>query len=122
MVTLQENAEIGHGVIQRHQLLQLVGGHNVCPIAPKTMSWRTDESCIHEERITKEGKEESVCCPHSFIVEAIHEYQVCPQGPTNAPAMFQSFMNDILREYLDLIAVGILDDIIIFSESLEEHI
>ena len=36
--------------------------------------------------------------------------------------MFQSFMNDILREYLDLIAVGILDDIIIFSESLEEHI
>ena len=36
--------------------------------------------------------------------------------------MFQSFMNDILREYLYLIAVGILDDIIIFSESLEEHI
>ena len=36
--------------------------------------------------------------------------------------MFQSFMNDILWEYLDLIAVSILDDIIIFSESLEEHI
>ena len=36
--------------------------------------------------------------------------------------MFQSFMNDILREYVDLIAVGIVDDIIIFSESLEEHI
>ena len=31
-------------------------------------------------------------------------------------------MNDILREYLDLIAVGILDDVIIFSESLPEHI
>ena len=54
--------------------------------------------------------------------EGHFEYQVCPQGPTNAPAMFQSFMNDILREYMDLIAVGILDDIIIFSESLEEHI
>ena len=50
------------------------------------------------------------------------EYQVYPQGPTNAPAMFQSFMNEILREYLDLIAVGIPDDIIIFSESVEEHI
>ena len=35
--------------------------------------------------------------------------------------MFQHFMNDILREYLDLIAVGILDDVIIFSESLAEH-
>ena len=31
-------------------------------------------------------------------------------------------MNDILREYLDLIAVGILDDVIIFSKSLPEHI
>ena len=31
-------------------------------------------------------------------------------------------MNDILREYLDLIAVGILDDVIIFSESLAEHV
>ena len=30
--------------------------------------------------------------------------------------MFQHFMNDILREYLDVIAVGILDDVIIFSE------
>ena len=31
-------------------------------------------------------------------------------------------MNDILREYLDLIAVGILDDVIIFSNSFAEHI
>ena len=31
-------------------------------------------------------------------------------------------MNDILRENLDLIAVGILDDVIIFSESLCDHI
>ena len=31
-------------------------------------------------------------------------------------------MNDILREYLDLIAVGILDDVIIFSNSLANHI
>ena len=31
-------------------------------------------------------------------------------------------MNDILREYLDLIAVGILDDVIVFFESLSDHI
>ena len=47
---------------------------------------------------------------------------MCPQGPTNAPAMFRHFMNDILREYVDLIAVGILDDVIIFSKSLAEHV
>ena len=31
-------------------------------------------------------------------------------------------MNDILREYLDLIAVGLLDDVIVFSESLSDHV
>ena len=36
--------------------------------------------------------------------------------------MFQYFMNDILREYLDVIAVGILDDVIIFSSTPEEHV
>ena len=53
--------------------------------------------------------------------EGLYEYTVCPQGPTNAPAMFQYFMNDILREYLDVIAVGILDDVIIFSENPSDH-
>ena len=50
------------------------------------------------------------------------EYQVCPQGPTNAPAMFKHFMNDILREHMDLTAVGILDDVIIFSKDPALHV
>ena len=29
-----------------------------------------------------------------------YEYLVCPQGATNVPAMFQYFMNDILKENL----------------------
>ena len=36
--------------------------------------------------------------------------------------MFQYFMNDILREYLDVIAVGILDDVIIFFATPAEHV
>ena len=31
-------------------------------------------------------------------------------------------MNDILREHLDIICVGILDDVIIFSTTPEEHV
>ena len=31
-------------------------------------------------------------------------------------------MNDILREYVDLIAVGIVNDVIIFSDSFVEHV
>ena len=50
------------------------------------------------------------------------ESLVCPMGLTNAPACFQRFMNEILREYLDPICVGILDDVIIYSQSLSEHV
>ena len=50
------------------------------------------------------------------------EYLVCPQGATNALACFQYFMNDILKEYLDVICVGLLDDVIIFSEDASQHV
>ena len=36
--------------------------------------------------------------------------------------MFQYFMNDILKEYLDVICVGLLDDVIIFSKDLSKHV
>ena len=54
--------------------------------------------------------------------EGHFECQVCPQGPTSAPAMFRHFMNDILRDHLGLTAVGILDDVIIFSEDPSLHV
>ena len=31
-------------------------------------------------------------------------------------------MNEILKEYLDIICVGILDDVIIYSQNPAEHI
>ena len=50
------------------------------------------------------------------------EYLVMPFGLTNAPASFQAYANDAIREYLDLFAVVYLDDILIYSDTLEEHI
>ena len=44
-----------------------------------------------------------------------------PLSLTNAPAAFQGLMNDILRECLDRFASAFLDDIIIYSHTLEEH-
>ena len=35
--------------------------------------------------------------------------------------MFEYFMNDILREHLNIICVGILDDIIIYSADPAQH-
>ncbi|KAG8725221.1 hypothetical protein FRC09_005676 [Ceratobasidium sp. 395] len=51
----------------------------------------------------------------------LFEYLVMPFGLTNAPATFQHFMNDILRDILDIFVIVYLDNILIFSKSKELH-
>ncbi|CCO34985.1 Retrotransposable element Tf2 155 kDa protein type 1 [Rhizoctonia solani AG-1 IB] len=43
-------------------------------------------------------------------------------GLSNAPAVFQRFMNNIFRDLLDITVIVYLDDILIFSNSREEHV
>src|SRR5437763_8392420 len=49
------------------------------------------------------------------------EYLVMPMGLTNALAIFQAFMNDILQEFLDQGVIVYLDNILIYSCNEEEH-
>ena len=44
-----------------------------------------------------------------------------PFSLTNAPADFQCFINDVLHPFLDAFCIAYLDDILIYSKTLEEH-
>ena len=44
-----------------------------------------------------------------------------PFSLTNALAAFQRFMNDIFSDMLDVCVLVYLDDILIYSDNMEQH-
>lgn len=59
----------------------------------------------------------------AFTTEDGHfEFNRMPFGLTNAPATFQKLINDALRPALKKYALVYLDDVIIFSKTIKEHI
>ena len=49
------------------------------------------------------------------------EFLVLPFGLTNAPATFMHLMHNIFREHLDDFIIIFLDDILVYSRGLREH-
>ncbi|KAK1805338.1 hypothetical protein P4O66_019675 [Electrophorus voltai] len=59
----------------------------------------------------------------AFITPAGHyEYLVMPFGLMNAPAIFQQYINDVLREALDRYVFVYLDAILIYSQTVDEDV
>lgn len=57
-----------------------------------------------------------------FTTRGFYEYQVMPYSLFNFPAVFQSFMKEIFRDTLDKYVIVYIDDILIHSQTREQHI
>jgi hypothetical protein len=65
-----------------------------------------------------EGEEVKTTCVTRY---GNFEFLVMPFGLCNSPASFCTLMNDVFRPFLDKFVVVYLDDIVVFSESMEDH-
>jgi len=76
------------------------------------------KSGYHQIRV----KEEDIPRTAFHTLYGHYEYFVMPFEMTNAPVVFMDYMNRIFHPYLDKFVVIFIDDILIYSKSLEEHV
>lgn len=75
------------------------------------------ESGFHQILIAENDREKT-----AFSVNhAKYHFKRMPFGLKNAPSIFQRCVNDILHEFIGKFAYVYIDDVLIFSNSLEEH-
>jgi len=67
----------------------------------------------------KEGDKHKLACRTRY---GLFEPTFMQPGTTNPPAHFQGYINNTIREALDDFASAYLDDILIYSNSEEEHV
>lgn len=75
-------------------------------------------SGYHQIRVQKQDVPKT-----AFLTRyGLMEWTVLPFGLTSAPGTFMQLMNDIFRDYLDQFVVVYLDDILVYSKNVDDHV
>jgi hypothetical protein len=66
-------------------------------------------------------KEDNVPNTAFKMIFGHYKFTILPFGLTNAPGVFMSLMNGVFCDYLDKFVQVFIDNILIYSQMMEEH-